>query len=273
MHAGFHSVGLPARPILEVMDRVAAAGYGAVELNAETLPWAGPHVTPATSAGERVAIRAAAARHGLAISAVGAHILMVADDAADRRAAIDFVNGCTDLAADVGAPVVHILSGPAPAGVPKATAWGWFADAVAATAAHAHARDIRLAIEAIAGHLFHAIDDYRRLAADLPGTTIRVNFDPSHLIVQGEDPLRLIAEQGRAIVHVHMKDGAGRYPDFTFPPIGKGAIDFPALVAALGKAGYDGTLSVEYEAQVYGFKESEEEILTHGRGYLRGLGV
>ncbi len=273
MRAGFHSVGLSALPILAVIDRVAAAGYGAVELNAETLPWAGPHVTPATGVGERAAIRAAAARHGLAISAVGAHMLMVADDAADRRAAIDFVNGCTDLAVDVGAPVVHILSGPAPASVREATAWRWFADAVAATSAHANARDVQLAIEAIAGHLFHAIDDYRRLAADLPGIAIRVNFDPSHLIVQGEDPARLIAEHAPAIVHVHMKDGAGRYPDFTFPPLGKGAIDFPTLVAALGKAGYDGVLSVEYEAQVYGFKESEDEILTHGRQFLRGLGV
>jgi sugar phosphate isomerase/epimerase len=273
MLAGFHSVGLPADPILKVIDRVAAAGYGAVELNAETLPWAGPHVTPATTPEERAAIREAAALNGLAISAVGAHVPMAEDDAGSRRKAIAFVNGCTDLAADVGAPVVHILSGPAPAGVPDATSWKWFADAVAATAAHASSRGVSLAIEAIAGHLFHRIDDYARMAADLPGTEIKVNFDPSHLIVQGEDPARLVGEQGPAIVHVHMKDGAGRYPDFSFPPLGKGAIDFAGLVRGLRAAGYDGVLSVEYEAQVYGFREGGEEILANGRGYLRDLGV
>jgi sugar phosphate isomerase/epimerase len=273
MLAGFHSVGLSADPILTVIERVAAAGYDAIELNAETLPWAGPHVTPATTPEERAAIRESAALNGLAISAVGAHIAMVEDDAEARRKAIAFVDGCTDIALQVGAPVVHILSGPAPAGVPEATAWKWFADAVAATAAHAASRGVAFSIEAIAGHLFHRIHDYSRLAADLPGTEIKVNFDPSHLIVQGEDPARLVAEQGPHIVHVHMKDGAGRYPDFTFPPLGRGEIDFAGLVRELRGVDYDGALSVEYEAQVYGFRESDDEILAGGRTFLRGLGV
>jgi sugar phosphate isomerase/epimerase len=273
MLAGFHSVGLSADPILTVIDRVAAAGYGAVELNAETLPWAGPHVTPATTPEERAAIRDAAALNGLAVSAVGAHVAMVEDDIEARRRALAFVNGCTDLAAEIGAPVVHILSGAAPAGVPRATAWKWFADAVAAATSRAAARDVTLAIEAIAGHLFHRIADYGRIAVDLPGTAIRINFDPSHLVVQGEDPARLVAEYGRQIVHVHMKDGAGSYPDFTFPPLGRGDIDFAGLVAGLKRAGYDGVLSVEYEAQIYGFRESGDAILAHGRDYLRGLGI
>jgi sugar phosphate isomerase/epimerase len=272
MRAGFHSVGLSADPILTVIERVAAAGYDAIELNAETLPWASPHVTPATTPEERAAIREAAALNGLVIGAVGAHVPMVDDDAGSRRKAVAFVNGCTDLAADVGAPLVHILSGKSPSGVPEATAWKWFADAVAATASHAESRGISLAIEAIAGHLFHRIDDYSRMAADLEAG-IKVNFDPSHLIVQGEDPARLVAEHGGDVVHVHIKDGAGRYPDFSFPPLGRGGIDFAGLVKDLRAAGYDGVLSVEYEAQVYGFHETGDEILANGRGYLRGLGI
>jgi sugar phosphate isomerase/epimerase len=273
MRAGFHSVGLSGHSILDAIDRVAEAGYATIELNAETLPWAQPHVTPATSAAERAAIRDATTRRGIGISAVGAHIPMVGVDAAARRAAVSFVNGCTDLAVEVGAPVVHILSGEAPAGIPRTLAWQWFADAVAETATYASERGVRLGIEAIAGHLFHAIDDFRRLAADLPGTPVFVNLDPSHLIVQGEDPLRMVAERGAAIAHVHAKDGRGRYPDFAFPPLGQGGIDFAGLVGALGKAGYDGVLSVEYEAQVFGFKETEAEILAHGRRFLRALGI
>jgi sugar phosphate isomerase/epimerase len=273
MRAGFHSVGLSSRSILDAIDKVAAAGYATIELNAEILPWAQPHVTPATSAAERTAIRDAVKRRNLGISAVGAHTPMVEEDAAERRAAVAFVKGCTDLAVEVGAPVVHILSGEAPKGIPQALAWQWFADAVSETAAYASGRGVRLGIEAIAGQLFHAVDDFRRLAADLPGTPVYVNFDPSHLIVQGEDPKRLVSEHGQQIAHVHAKDGRGRYPDFAFPPLGQGGIDFAGLVAALGKAGYDGVISVEYEAQVFGFKETEEEILAHGRRFLRALGV
>lgn len=273
MSACFHSVGLPDLPIEAVITRVADAGYVALELNAETLPWAPAHVTPETDAGARRAIVEESRRRGLSIPAVGAHIGMVSADVAERRAAIAFVNGCTDLAVDVGAPVVHILSGPQAGVGTRADGWRWFADAVSETTAHAGRKGVALGIEAIAGHLFHSVDDYHRLIADLPGVPFKVNFDPSHLEVQGEDPRRVVDELGDRIVHVHMKDGKGRYPDFSFPPLGEGTIDFGALVEGLRQGGYAGALSVEYEAQVYGWRRTDYEILDDGLVFLRRLGV
>ncbi|MFO1058187.1 MAG: sugar phosphate isomerase/epimerase [Dongiaceae bacterium] len=273
MLAGFHSVALHRDPIALAIDKVAAAGYRGIELNAETLPWAKPHVTPETPAAARQAIAARCAAAGLAITAVGAHIPMLFESAAERRQAIDYVNGCIALARDVGSPVVHILSGEQPAGAGAAESWRWFADAVAECGAAAKAAGVALAVEAIAGHRFHAVADYAQLQRDLPGTDVRVNFDPSHLFVQGEDPLRLVAEQAGRIAHMHAKDGKGRFPDFAFPPLGQGAIDFTALFAALRRAGYDGPVSVEYEAQEFGYHEPEATVLSHGKAFLAGLGV
>src|SRR3712207_8449306 len=107
MKAAFHSVGLPDRPILDAMRMISASGYSAVELNAETLPWAGPHVTPETGTVERNAIVTEAHAAGVAIAAVGAHIPMVDTHEPARAAALDFVKGCSVLARDVGAPIVH----------------------------------------------------------------------------------------------------------------------------------------------------------------------
>ena len=273
MRSCLHSVSLPDRPILDVMRRAAAAGYRGVELNAETLPWAGPHVTPQTSPADRRAIRDAARAADLHIAAVGAHIAMVDADPHKRRAAVDYVLGCIDLAADLGSPVVHILSGALSPRGTRAEAWPWFADAVAETTDLAGRKGVTLAVEAIAGHLFCGADAYHRLRADLPGVPFRVNFDPSHLIVQGEDPMRVVDELADLVVHVHLKDGAGRFPAFTFPPLGRGEIDFSALVEGLRRAGYAGSMSVEYEAQVYGFALSEDEILTSGREFLSSLSV
>jgi sugar phosphate isomerase/epimerase len=117
------------------------------------------------------------------------------------------------------------------------------------------------------------VDDYHSLIRDLPGVPFKINFDPSHLVVQGENVLRVVDELGDRIAHVHMKDGAGRFPDFTFPPLGEGTIDFARLIEALRQIGYVGAVSVEYEAQVYGYRESEQEILGHGRKFLNDLGV
>jgi sugar phosphate isomerase/epimerase len=271
MYSCFHSVGLPERPILEAIRMVADAGYSAIELNAETLPWAQPHVTPETDAATRQAVIEACRSAGLTIPAVGAHIGMVSANPSERDAAIAFVNGCTDLAKDVSSPVVHILSGPLDANVDRAEGWAWFRKAVEETTAYATQRGIILAIEAIAGHLFNKVDDYHTMRRELPGVGFKVNFDPSHLEVQGENPMRVVDELGDQIVHVHLKDGKGSYPNFEFPPLRKGTIDFDGLVRGLRAGGYSSALSVEYEAQVYGYKESEGQILGDGKAFVDRL--
>ena len=74
-------------------------------------------------------------------------------------------------------------------------------------------------------------------------------------------------------MHVHMKDGDGLFPHFTFLPLGKGKVNFGRLISGLADVGYRGTCSVEYEAQVFGYQESEETILDHGRKFLSQHGV
>jgi sugar phosphate isomerase/epimerase len=89
--------------------------------------------------------------------------------------------------------------------------------------------------------------------------------------VQNENPRRVVDELGDLIAHIHLKDGKGQYPNFEFPPLGKGTIDFPALVAGLRAQGFAGALSVEYEAQVYGYRESEDQILGLGKAFYDRL--
>lgn len=91
------------------------------------------------------------------------------------------------------------------------------------------------------------------------------NYDPSHLAYQGVDYIRFIRQFGKRIFHVHMKDvwwghGDGavgvfgghtsfgdprRYWDFR--SVGRGDINFEALIVALNDIGYHGPLSVEWE--------------------------
>lgn len=91
------------------------------------------------------------------------------------------------------------------------------------------------------------------------------NFDPSHFGYQGVDYIKFIYEFSDRIFHVHMKDvtwsdvpkSSGvfggnlefgdnrRYWDFR--SIGRGRIDFDAVIRALNEIGYDGPLSVEWE--------------------------
>lgn len=90
------------------------------------------------------------------------------------------------------------------------------------------------------------------------------NFDPSHLIWQGLDPVEFIREFGDRIYHVHMKDAIVKLDGRTgilashlnfgdprrgwdFRSLGRGKVDFEAIIRALNDVGYSGPLSVEWE--------------------------
>ena len=90
------------------------------------------------------------------------------------------------------------------------------------------------------------------------------NFDPSHLIWQGVDPVEFIRAFGDRIYHVHMKDAIvtldGRsgilashlnFGDhrrgWDFRSLGHGGVNFEEIIRALNDIGYDGPLSVEWE--------------------------
>ena len=266
----FHSGALSAHPPIEAIRRIARAGYGGVELNAETLPWAGPHVTPALSAADRRAIRRAAAEVGVAITSVSAHVGLVDADPAARRAAIEHSKGCADLALDLGTNVIHGLSGTVPAGVSEGEAWEWALAAVAEIAEYCAMRGVRFGVEPVVGMLVHDAASLGRLLAALPGCAVGVNFDPSHFQVAGDDPAEVARRFGDRIVAVHLKDAKGTPEHFEFPPLGLGAVDFAALAGALRAAGYEGALAVEYEAHVFGgYALAEEEILEQSLAFVR----
>ncbi len=90
------------------------------------------------------------------------------------------------------------------------------------------------------------------------------NFDPSHLQWQMVDPVKFLKVFADRIYHVHMKDAAvtldgesgilashlnfgapGRGWDFR--SLGRGDVDFEAIVRTLNMIGYRGPLSVEWE--------------------------
>ncbi len=91
------------------------------------------------------------------------------------------------------------------------------------------------------------------------------NYDPSHLGYQGVDYVGFLRKFADRIFHVHMKDVywspvpteagvfGGHLPFgdrrrfWEFRSLGRGSIDFEAIIRALNMIGYDGPLSVEWE--------------------------
>jgi sugar phosphate isomerase/epimerase len=127
------------------------------------------------------------------------------------------------------------------------------------------AAGVRFALEVHPTEIAYDIHTARRALAALDGRrAFGFNFDPSHLIWQGVDPVKFLRAFPDRIYHCHVKDAvrtldgessilASHLPfgdprrgwDFRSP--GRGEIDFEEILRALNHARYPGPLSVEWE--------------------------
>lgn len=125
---------------------------------------------------------------------------------------------------------------------------------------------IRFALEAHPTEIAFDIATAERAVAATGGhPAFGFNFDPSHLGYQGVDYVAFLRRLRDRIFHVHMKDVGwspvlaesgvfGGHLEFgdprrfwDFRSLGRGRVDFEAIIRALNEIGYDGPLSVEWE--------------------------
>lgn len=149
----------------------------------------------------------------------------------------------------------------------------------------------RLAFELHPLHVVYNVPTLIAFRREL-GDRFGANLDPSHLFWQGMDPLAAIEALGSAVHHVHLKDTeiradqvalAGVLDDrpfdvpeqraWTFRTVGRvhPASWWGAFVAALRRAGYDDSLSIEQEDPFSGQEEGVREAAAFTANVLASL--
>ena len=135
--------------------------------------------------------------------------------------------------------------------------------------------------------------DLRAMFDAVGSEVLGVNFDPSHLVRMGIDPVPFVREFATRIFHAHAKDTAwldedrydhgtlqqatfaeprafgGHHWRYTLP--GHGACPWKEILAALHERGYRGLLSIELEdGQFNGSTTGEQRGLVGARAFLAG---
>jgi sugar phosphate isomerase/epimerase len=266
-------------PLPEALDRVVALGLDAVEIGTGNYP-GGAHSVPELK-------REVEAR-GLEISALSCHGNPLHPDAAFAKRSHETFRRTLELANELGVGTVVGFSG-CPGDGPTAAQpnwvtcawppeylevleWQWTERAIpywTEEARVAREAGVRVALEPHPGFLVYNPETALRLR-EAAGPEIGVNFDPSHFVWQGIDPLLAIRELGNAgaIFHVHAKDvyvdphnrarngvlDTKHYARFgerswSFRSVGYGQGEqfWRDFVSALRMVGYDGVLSIEHE--------------------------
>ncbi|TPK73607.1 sugar phosphate isomerase/epimerase [Mesorhizobium sp. B2-4-15] len=274
MRASYYSTMLSELPLAEAAAEVVKAGYTDLAINCDGIPSKfAPHMTAETPVDECRRLAGTVREAGLGIPAVSSNFYFFAKDDAERLRGLDYVTRMLDRVKVMDVDYVHLCSSKPYPGKSEDEMFDIFIETWREILRQAEARGISVGLESCAPHMYPQTARYEQLIEELAPQKLYVNFDPSHFVAIGEDPAKAVERLADSIRHVHIKDAKGRFPNFSFPPLGEGEVDFPALISALSKIGYDGAMTIEYEANYFGWKLSPMEVLDSSRKFLRDLGI
>ena len=269
MKIGFYTSTLGDRPIDEVIDFAASAGFDAIEIDI------GSHIpTP----GDVAPIVAKARAKGLFVSSLTLFGNQLEPDPAARAALHAKTEAFVRAAADADVPVFVLFPGHNPAASEEEN-YADFAAFAKNLLAATSGSPIRIAMENWPGphKAFIAITPagWRKLFALVPDPRLGLEFDPSHLIWQGIDPVAARREFAGRIAILHGKDtaideqklsAAGYFSEgwWTYVLPGRGRVDWKSFLAAAKADGFDGVVSIEHEDRAFGWPKGDLEARLQG---------
>jgi sugar phosphate isomerase/epimerase len=281
MRLGLLTACLPGESLADVAGWAGAHGYSALEVAAwpdrPGRDWEASHLdVESFDAAEAARIRGLLAEHDLELSAVAYYENNLHEDPAVREATHEHLRRCIDAAQLLGVGLVGTFVGR---DVSRTVAENLrLAEGVLPPLVeYAAARGVRLVIENCPMEGWHP-DGYPANLAYSPelwgwlaGIGLWLNYDPSHLVWLGIDPVAALEAHADRVLHVQAKDvevqpaARDRYGVFgrvldrepwtsgwwRYRVPGLGELDWPRLVGALRRTGYDGVVSVEHEDPVW----------------------
>lgn len=296
MKVGVFSAILSNLPLEKALEHIAGLGCDTVEIGTGAYP-GDAHCRPAELLGSKQKLdrfRDIISGSGLEISSLSCHGNPLHPDRKIADAHHKTFQATVKLASKLGVSVVTTFSGcpgdhprakypnwvtcPWPPDFLEILDWQWNKVAIPywkKQAAFAKEHYVKIAFEAHPGFLVYNPETLLKLRKAC-GPTLGTNFDPSHFLWQGIDPIKAVRALEGTIFHVHAKD-TGLYPvnadvngyldtkhyadeknrSWIFRTVGYGhGLEFwRSLISELRLAGYDGAISIEHEDSLMSVNE------------------
>ncbi|AVT29591.1 sugar phosphate isomerase [Plantactinospora sp. BC1] len=282
MRLGLLTACLPGEPLDAIAGWAAGHGYRGLEVAAwprePDRPWQASHLdVDGFDAGAAERVRALLDGHGLTVSAVAYYENNLHADPAVRERIHRHLRRCVDAAALLGCEHVGTFVGrDVTRTVTENLRLG--EEVLPPLVAYAADRGVRLVVENCPMEGWHP-DGYPANLAYSPelwdwlgGLGLFLNYDPSHLVWLGIDPVAALTGHLDLVRHVQAKDvqvdpaARNRFGVFgqlvgkpspwasgwwRYRVPGLGEVDWRRLVDVLYEGGYSGFVSVEHEDPVW----------------------
>ena len=278
-------LGYLCRYSADEVARAARLGFDCLELHASSISGDLTDLSAAKAAAKDA--KAVLDDYGVGVSCIACYGNPLAGKPADE---IKKYRAAFAIAKVLGAPVVATLAGGLVDEGLDANLKA-FAKLFTRVADAAEKADVAVAFEnwpgfggglpIKSGNLARSPGLWARLFEVVDSTALGLEFDPSHLIRIGIDPLPALMDFADCVYHVHAKDtemlhdsvaefGYFDAASFRYRIPGYGEINWPEMIAALVEIGYDGGVAIEHEDPVFS-GDRFEEGLVRGHDVLYGL--
>jgi L-ribulose-5-phosphate 3-epimerase len=270
-HYGYNTNGFAHHRLDDALRVLADLGYEGCAL---TLDYGhlDPFADDLPAAVERIARLAHTLRLSLVVE-TGARFLLdplrkheptlLSDDAAGRRRRGDFLERALVIARDLGAGVVSLWSGVAPAAAPDVCRQR-LVQGVEAIARRAEAIGVALGFEPEPGMLVESVADFLDLRAAVDSPALGLTLDLGHcLLTEPDAPDKVVHRVAALLVNVHAEDM--RRPLHEHLAFGLGEMSYGPILAALRDVEYRGLVGVELSRDSH----RAPEIARAALAYLR----
>jgi sugar phosphate isomerase/epimerase len=283
-----HTLGTPHLSVEEALRLFADIGLDGAEIIWQDGYRSG---IPESDDASARRVRQVATDLGLEIACLTPYLAEINNiDTTVRRKDVERFRHCLDVAAELGSGLVRVYAGTyhpeRDVGV-RNQKWELLVESLADLAATAAARHVVLCVENHFGTMTVSARETRQLVEQVRSDHVAILYDQANLtFTHAEDYPEAIALQQPWIRHVHAKDLVFTAPDRPFTSravhtvqgaersvrsrvVGEGILDWFAIFDQLRRTGYDGPVSIEYEARWHpqdlpppeiGFRRSAQAI-------------
>lgn len=230
-----------------IPDYFAAAaeiGLPLVELNAH--PGAPKHLSHEPDPGALAGVRTMAEDAGVSILCVAGRNDFATSDRAARAEHLRNAHWFVDAAAELGAPLVRLLSGEHRNDAPDEAVYPRLHQAFNTVGAHAEQCGVTIVIENHGGPTATG-QRVVRLMEGVESPAVGLNFDPANFLNQGTDPLMALRWTRPWVRYSHWKDVCWTDDGPAFCAFGEGEIQWSPIIDQLLHTGYRGYFGIEYE--------------------------
>ena len=243
---------LPTATLEDSMKRIASFGYDGVDL------WAySPHLHPDHySKKEREDVKKMAENLKIEITGISLpgpqtpHLNPSHPNEKVRKDARKYLKDCVELALDVGAPFMPLVTGRLISGTTRKQARIWYKDAIKETLDAIGDRNLELGIHPLPPYesdVVSNIDDCLELREEIGSERVKVIFEcacANQIDPNLSDSIRKIGKH-LGTVHVSDNDGTGgvHAPHHGLP--GTGTIDWESIFRTLKEINYNGDLAMQ----------------------------